>query len=294
MVEKIKGDIYLVPGRRGGHYPHCNSIFIDSDGRAVIDPGSHRKALRELGERGVETALLSHFHSDHIRDLRELPEARIFIHSSEQDALAGWEKMSPFIWFPEETPDQIWIGRKDREVGGWGWDVSGTFTGGDEIIIGDVRVVVIHAPGHTVGHCCFWFPEEKILFSADVDFTDFGPWYGNACSGVKSFKESIELLKNYRPEVTVTGHEAGLIEGDLERRLDIYGRVIDLRHERILEFIREPRTLNEVTAQAFVYGEFYSKDNTLHDPEWRMVRHHLEWAVERGEAVLDGGAYRAL
>ena len=65
------GPVKLVPGRRGGRYPHCNSLLIDSGGRAVIDPGSDKKALRALAEEGVAQVFLTHFHSDHLRDLKE-------------------------------------------------------------------------------------------------------------------------------------------------------------------------------------------------------------------------------
>lgn len=287
------GRLHLIPGRRGGRYPHCNSLLVDSGERAVIDPGSDRRELSRLHEEGTGRVLLSHFHSDHLRDLREFPGAEVMVHELEKPAVESWEGMRPLVWFPEETLDKTWMRRKDREVGGWGWPVSATFRDGDEIEIGGVICRVIHAPGHTPGHCAFWFPAEELLFLADIDLTEFGPWYGNAGSGVDDFLASIELIKRFKPRLAVTGHEAGVIEDGLADRLEAYAGIIHDRHRRMLEFLARPRSLDEIVARAFIYGEFYSRDNSLHDPEYRMVRHHLAYALSRGEAVIEDGLYRA-
>ena len=288
---RLKGDLWLVAGRRGGRYPHCNSLLIDSGERALIDPGSNKKVLRSLARDGVGTVFLSHFHSDHVRELKEFPGSSAMIHKIEEPAMQGWQGMAPLVWFPEEERDATWIKRKDREVGGWGWPVSGTFTGGEKMAVGDVEMEIIHTPGHTPGHCCFWFPNEKVLFSADVDITDFGPWYGNAASSVDDFVESIEKLKNYDPETTVTGHEAGVIDGEIAHWLDTYSHEIDARHQRILDFLTGPRTLEEVTEKGFIYGDHFSR--SFYQPEWRMARHHLEMAVKKGEAEkTEEGKYK--
>lgn len=290
---RLKGDIWLVPGRRKGHYPHCNSLFIDSGERAVIDPGSNRRELRRIAEEGVGVALLSHHHSDHVRDLKEFPGVRTYVHEIEKEAVESFEGTTPLNWFPEEEVDPIWKRRKEREVGGWGWPVAGTFKDGDEIPIGEVRVVVIHTPGHTPGHCCFWFPRERLLYSADIDLTEFGPWYGNAKSSAVDFMDSINRVMDLDPQVIVTGHEAGVINSDFRDRLKVYASVLEDRHKRVLDFLDKPRSVDEITKQGFIYGTYYSSDNSIHLPEWRMVRHHLAMAIEHGEVEKAGDEYLA-
>ncbi len=284
-------NIFLLPGRRGGRYPHCNSVYIDSGDGAVIDPGSDRKELRRLAEAGVGLVLLSHFHSDHLREIRELPSSRLMVHEIERGAVEGFEGMASLVWFPEETKDRTWISRKDREVGGWGWPVHSTFSGGERIMVGDIDVCVYHAPGHTPGHCMFLFPEQRILYSADIDLTGFGPWYGNAASDIRSFLDSIALLRSLQPETVVTGHEAGVVRENIEERLDHYAGIINTRQERILDFLSRPRSLEEVVEQGFIYGGFFSKTNSFYDPEWRMVRHHLKWGLDNAEVRKEGGGF---
>lgn len=291
---KLAGSLEFIPGRRGGRYPHCNSLLVNSGGRALFDPASNKRVLQALADEGVAAVVLSHYHSDHLRDLKVMGRAAALVHQSEREAVEGFPGMARLVWFPDETRDEIWMRRKAAETGGWGWPIAGTFADGDLLELGDTRAVVVHTPGHTPGHCCFWFPDERTLFSADIDLTLFGPWYGNAASDIDKFLASIERLKTFEPEFTVTGHEAGLVRGDLRPLLSAYAAVIESRHQRVLEAIREPATLDQVTDRAIIYGPFYSPTNSYHDQEWRMVRHHLERAVRRGEAVREEGRYRRL
>ena len=39
---------------------------------------------------------------------------------------------------------------------------------GDIISLGGRRVSVLHTPGHSLGHLCFWEPERGYLFSGDL------------------------------------------------------------------------------------------------------------------------------
>jgi glyoxylase-like metal-dependent hydrolase (beta-lactamase superfamily II) len=291
MRVQLTDHIWLIPGRRGGHYPHCNSLFIDAGGRAVIDPGSDRKELRAVAAEGVATVLLSHFHSDHVRDLRELRGAAAYIHASEREAVEGTEAMKRCVYFPDEVQDEIWMHRKDREVGGWGWPMAGTFSHGSEFSFGPVTLQVLHTSGHTGGHCCFWFPKEKLLYAADIDLTPFGPWYGNASSNLGAFQGSIASLACLDPEITVTGHERGVIKGDIKAELRAFSRIIDDRHARVLAFLAEPRSLQEVVNQGFIYGSFFSEDNSLAVPETRMIRHHLDYALELGQVRRRDGMF---
>jgi len=41
---------------------------------------------------------------------------------------------------------------------------------GDELRLADLRLTVVHTPGHTEGSVCFHLPTERILFSGDTLF----------------------------------------------------------------------------------------------------------------------------
>ena len=107
MRTHIKDKIWFIPGRRGGHYPHCNSLLVADGKRAVIDPGSDKKELRTVAAEGVGKVVLSHFHSDHLRDLKEFPGAEAWVHESEKAGVESHEGMLPLVYFKDESKDEV-------------------------------------------------------------------------------------------------------------------------------------------------------------------------------------------
>ena len=294
MREALADKLYFIPGRRGGRFPHCNSLFIADGGGVIVDPASDGKELRAAATEGVQVVLLSHYHTDHLRDLKLFPRAAIWIHRQDAPALRDFEEMVRYVW-GEQTPDADgWSRRKLREVGEWGWPVARELEDGEELRFGAIRLQVLNTPGHTPGHCCFWFPDLQILFAGDFDLTEFGPWYGNAASSVDETLASIEKLKQFRPRLTVTGHEAGIIRGDITGRLEAFARVVKEREARILECLKEPLTHEELVSKGTIYGSYYSPDNTNHWMEWRMVWHHLRSLEKRGVLRQEAAKYHRL
>lgn len=284
MSEEIAKNIYFIPGRRKGGYPFCNSLFIDDDKSAIIDPASNRAELAK--HKDIKLVLLSHYHSDHIRDLKIFSQPQIAIHELEADAMGDEKKIAQLIFFPEEPKELVrsWMERKAREIGEeWGWQVELRFKDNDEINLGKTILKVIHTPGHTLGHSCFWFPKEEILFSADIDLTEFGPWYGNACSSAEDFWCSLEKLKKIKPKVVVTGHERGLVKGeDFPFLLEKFQSVIVAREEKVLSALKISKTLEEIVDLGIIYGEYLKQSPGLRPPERRMILHHLKWLEKRG------------
>lgn len=295
MREAIADKLYYIPGRRGGRFPHCNSLFIADGGGAIVDPASDAKELQALAGEGVATVILSHYHTDHLRDLKLFPGAAVYAHQADAPALRDFDEMIRFVWGDLAENSGNWRGRKLRELGGeWGWPVTRELSDGDQLEFGATRAQVIHTPGHTPGHFCLWFPAPQVLFAADFDLTEFGPWYGNAASNVDDLLASIEKLKRFQPRLTITGHESGIIRGDLSERLDAFARVIAEREARILECLQEPLTHEDLVRRGTIYGSHYSPGNTNHWMEWRMVWQHLRSLEKRGILRREADQYRRL
>lgn len=68
----------------------------------------------------------------------------------------------------KETFDLEIIGPINEAVAIPGLDKS--VMDGDEFQFGNHTVCVIETPGHTAGHICFYFPDDKLLFAADTLF----------------------------------------------------------------------------------------------------------------------------
>ena len=89
-----------------------------------------------------------------------------------------------------------------------------TFADGDELQVGRTRLQVIHTPGHTPGHSCFYFPEHDILYLADIDLTPFGPWYGDQTSDLNALLDSLQRLEDFQARVYLTAHGQGVFSGE--------------------------------------------------------------------------------
>ncbi len=50
-------------------------------------------------------------------------------------------------------------------------DIDITLNDKDEWVFGNSQVKILHIPGHTLGHICFFFKKEKIAFTGDTLFS---------------------------------------------------------------------------------------------------------------------------
>jgi hydroxyacylglutathione hydrolase len=77
---------------------------------------------------------------------------------------------------------------------------------GDEVTLGASRARVIATPGHTLGHVCYWFPDDEAVFVGD---TLFSLGCGRVFEGtMDEMRLSLENIANLPGETQVyCGHE---------------------------------------------------------------------------------------
>lgn len=137
---------------------------------AVVDPGGDLPLILRVLEREnltLEKILVTHGHIDHAGGVADL---------AEQSGV------------PVEGPhedDRFWIDGMPQQSKMFGFPAVRSFTPtrwlkhGDRITVGQDELQVIHCPGHTPGHVCFYHPASAlaivgdVLFAGSVGRTDF-------------------------------------------------------------------------------------------------------------------------
>ena len=109
---------------------------------SVIDPGESEPVLEFLNNKNwhLDEIINTHHHHDHVggnKKLLDVYKSKLIAPSYENNRISN-----------------IYIPVSDNET----HNIAG------------VLAKVIHTPGHTLGHVCFYMPEEKYLFSGDTLF----------------------------------------------------------------------------------------------------------------------------
>ncbi len=287
------GRIRFVCGDNGGKYPFNHSVYLKGDNaRVIIDPSCGLQKLAYLKQKdGVDQVWMSHWHEDHMAFLNLFKACTLRI--SERD-------------FPPLTDMEIfldWYGIKDKLLRDMWQNImlnnfnyqpqkEAVFFQDNEIIdLGSLKVQIIATPGHTPGHLSFFFPDEGVLFLGDYDLTAFGPWYGDLYSSIEQTIESIHTLKNIPARRWIASHNTGLFQENPGKLWDDYENVIYQREEKILNFLKEPKSLDEIAGAWLIYGKPREPREFFESNERALVGKHIEYLEKRGKIALDKNKY---
>lgn len=168
-IDKADEKTYIISEYRHWEETHCY-LLIGDDKCLLIDTGlgicNIHDEIVKLTDKPV-AAVATHIHWDHIGGHKYFPE--FYAHGEELSWLNGEFPLSA------ETVKGMVIDRCDLPEG---FDVStySMFQGkptrilkdGDLIDIGGRIIEVLHTPGHSPGHMCFWEKERGYLFTGDL------------------------------------------------------------------------------------------------------------------------------
>lgn len=255
-MKHLRGALYAIKGKsvalRDGKssFITSNSIFIDDRQKAIIDPSSDPLTLRRIAEEhAVDFCFVSHAHLDHFCFYAVFPNAKRYLHEKES-TLSATEGYVADV----SRGDEIVSGRKiANELGLAKFEVHERFHDGQVFAIGDTVLVAVHTPGHTSGHCCFYFPNERILYSADFDLSVMGPWYGQQDSSIEDFAGSAEKLSKLSADIWVTGHWKWIAQDNIPRRIEQYINQIEERETRVLRCLHKARSIRNLANLGLIY-----------------------------------------
>ena len=208
-LEELKiGNVTVLFGERGGKYPDGNTLLVrGGEESAIIDPALGLVARRDHLP-AVDRVINSHCHEDHIAGnflFRDLP---LHLHELDLHGIQSLDGLMDIYGYPEPmyTPwRKACVERFHFEPR----PDALAYRDGDVFDLGGVRIRVIHAPGHTRGHCVLHIEPDDVLYLADVDLSSFGPYYGDAWSSLEEFEATLAQLRGFDARYYATFHHIG-------------------------------------------------------------------------------------
>ncbi|MHA2229399.1 MAG: MBL fold metallo-hydrolase [Candidatus Thorarchaeota archaeon] len=281
----------------GGTFPSCNTLVIISDDVAVVDPGCSIEQLRsflktqDLELRNVDIVILSHIHPDHITHtmrIKRLANSKIITNEITGPLFDEKEKMKEFLGFHrghlvrsiwEDLVNERMFGALDEGK------VDMTLSNQEAFKIGNVTLKTLYTPGHLPDHMCLELVEDNLVFGADIDCTDFGPFYGHPNSSILEFRQSIEILKNGGYAGLISGHLQQPLVTNFQDALKSYELQIDMREDFVLMVITGgAKSVAEITLNPIIYRSL-THPLFLQFEKW-MIEHHVSSLIEK-ELVED-------
>jgi glyoxylase-like metal-dependent hydrolase (beta-lactamase superfamily II) len=294
-VIKLAEDLYLIEGDNNARFPFCNAFLITGSETVIIDTGIGVQKLKEIDrEKRIDRVIISHSHPDHIAGSSVLQDRHLLL--------------------PEETGedvhDLLMLGTRFtgsfEEGKKWAAFVrsvlsieplkepDGRYGNGDMLDFGSVRLEAIHVPGHLNDHYCFFDHESKTLLSTDIDFSSFGPWYGNPECAIEPFIEGIRKVMTFPYDQVCSSHKPPIKGETAKDAFDEFLNMFDRHRQQILDLCNSPVTLDQMAA----ISPFYSnklKGTIVQDVfEKNMIQKNLDLLVRDGLVVNEDGFFKRI
>ncbi|MCA9510941.1 MAG: MBL fold metallo-hydrolase [Myxococcales bacterium] len=287
-VEEVRfGPAIALVAPARGRYPDGRSLLVRGRSETVlVDPSLGVRPQGDVLRGEVDWCLLSHGHEDHVAALDLFADRPVRLHEADAPALASLDAFMALYGFPPDVE------------GPWRRAVVERFhfaprpdaqplRDGARFDLGGRSITAVHTPGHTRGHCCLLVEgagEPPLLYLGDIDLSSFGPYYGDAWSSLDDFERSLDAVRRIDARWYATFHHVGVVgRAEFLERLERFARVIATRDERLLAFLAQPRTLDEIVAHRFVYrpGDAVPFADAV---ERRSMGQHLARALADGRA----------
>lgn len=192
-AKKISENVTLIA--LGGMESNCYLVNRE----LLIDAGTgfHPKILvRELHEIGlfledIKRIVLTHAHFDHAGGIHLFKNAKVGAHREDAETIErGSSESMAQMFSAKMKPRKLDFALEDNDV----------------LKSGEIKLKIIHTPGHTKGSICLYDEKSKMLFSGDTVFAEGFGRMDLPGGSSKEMKQTLERLAKLDIGMILPGH----------------------------------------------------------------------------------------
>jgi cyclase len=232
MVTKLKDNVYLAKGGRGGNDGNVG-FAVGKTGVIIVDTknsaASEKDVIDEIAKitpLPVDTAFIDH--SDNEGGITAFPAGKLTIIAQENTKTEMQESKARNAVPPEYYPTK-------------------TIAKDETMNIDGVKVRALHwAPAHTSGDLVVYFPAQKVVFCEDLIVTDF-PLAGtqihpNLHGSVAGWIETVKGMIALNADTYVSGHGDVFTKNDVKTKLAF----IQDHWDKVKSMVAQGKSLNDI------------------------------------------------
>lgn len=196
MIKKLELEV-----KNFGHFTNTYLIYDKNKEVVIVDPADKADVIIaeiENLELKPKYVLLTHGHVDHVLALEEIIhkyDIKVIANINEKDMLVGNVSNCSNVFGLTQNkynPDDFILLNNEEYIN-----------------VGDMKIQMIHTPGHTIGSCCYYIEKENVLITGDTLFSDcFGRCDLKTANLEDMVNSLIKLYKNFKEVQIYPGHDA--------------------------------------------------------------------------------------
>ena len=293
-VNELAPGLHVVAGRNKSRFPFCNAFLITADETVLIDTGIGRKKLAAIDEEcRIDRVVISHPHPDHISGFDLLRDRTLMLPVETPEGIDDLFQLGTRFTGSVEN-GRMWAEFAENRLGIAPLrEPDVRFIHGGVLDFGGIQLEAIHAPGHLNDHYCFFERNSRTLITTDIDFSGFGPWYGNPECAIEPFIESIRRVMKY-PYTQVCSSHKPLIKGDATAYFEKFLAVFEQHRQMMLKLCDQPVTLDQMAEKSPFYHDRLSDKRIQFLFERNMIHKNIDLLIRDGLIVVENGFYRRI
>ena len=290
---RLAEDLYLIEGDNQARFPFCNAFLITGRETVLIDTGIGERRLMQLDQdHRIDRVIISHSHPDHIAGCHLLKDRHLMLPAETGPEVHDLLELGTrFTGTPENGKKWAAFVKKYLNIEPLRTpDVR--YGNGDILDFGSARLEAIRVPGHLDDHYCFFDHESRTLLSTDVDFSSFGPWYGNPECAIDPFINGIQNVMAFPYDQVCSSHKPPLDKTAAKDAFDRFLGMFDTQRRMILDLCDPPATLEQMLSISPFYNNKLKDTFVQNVFEKNMISKNLELLVKDGRVTKTDGVFQ--